>query len=188
MLAVKSVVYHAAKGRQEHGLLVMDVQCVFLYGQIRRRVYIELHRHDPRSADRSLVGILRKAMYGTRDARHIWQEEVGKAMRDLHYLVFFHRVCNVVVVIHVEDFLCSSKMEDLKWLCESMQKKYDLKHTILSRDSMNEVKYLSRFLRWTTRGIEMEGGPRCMPRSFRKNGAWSSAARLRCQRLRTLSM
>ena len=65
-------------------------------------------------------------MYGTRDAPQIWQEEVGKVMRDLgfelsilHSSVFHHRIRNVIVVIHVDDFLCSRKIEDLQWLYES---------------------------------------------------------------------
>ena len=99
--------------------MVLDVKCAFLYGQIRRRVYIELPQQDSRSADKSVVGVLRKAMYGTRDAPQIWHEEVEKAMRDLgfelsslHSSVFYHRIRNVIVVIHVDDFLCSGKIKD----------------------------------------------------------------------------
>ena len=103
-------------------------------------------------------------MYGTRDAPQIWQEEVEKAMRNLgfelsilHSSVFYHRIRNVIVVIHVDDFLCSGKIEDLQWLYESVKEKYDLKYTILSRDSKREVKYLNRTIRWTPRGVELDG-------------------------------
>ena len=140
LMAVKLILHHAGKGRPEQGIMVLDVKCAFLYGQIRRRVYIELPQQDSRSADKSVVGVLRKAMYGTRDAPQIWQEEVERAMRDLgfelsilHSSVFYHRPRNVIVVIHVDDFLCSGKIEDLQWLYESVKKKYDLKYTILSR-------------------------------------------------------
>ena len=88
-----------SKGETEQGIMVLDVKCAFLYGQIRRRVYIELHQQDSRSGDKFVVGDLRKAMYGTRDAPQILQEEVEKAMRDLgfelsilHSSVFYHRV------------------------------------------------------------------------------------------------
>ena len=155
LMAVKLILHHAAKGEPEQGIMVLDVKCAFLYGQIRRRVYIELPQQDSRSADKSVVGVLREAMYGTRDAPQIWQE-VEKAMRDLgfelsilHSSVFYHRIRNVIVVIHVDDFLCSGKIKDLQWLYESVKEKYDLKHTILSRDSKREVKYLNRTIRWT---------------------------------------
>ena len=94
-----------------------------LYGKIRWRGYIELHRQDRGSDDGFLVGILGRAMYGTRAAPQIWQEEVRKAMkhlgfesRALHSSLFYHRVRNVTVVFHVDDFLRSGTMEDLLWL------------------------------------------------------------------------
>ena len=64
----------------------------------------------------------------------------------------------MIVVIHVDDFLCAGKIEDLEWLNESVKEKYYLKYTILSRDSKREVKYLNRTIRWTPRGLELEGG------------------------------
>ena len=137
-----------------------------LYGKIRWRGYIELHRQDRGSDDGFVVGILGTAMYGTRDAPQIWQEEVRKAMkhlgfesRVLHSSLFYHRVRNVTVVFHVDDFLRSGTMEDLLRLyCyRSMEETYDLKHAIPNRDSGNEVKCFDRIVRWTPRGIELEG-------------------------------
>ena len=94
-----------------------------LFGKIRWRGYIELHRQDRGSDDGFLVGILGKAKYGTRAAPQIWQEEVRKAMkhlgfesRALHSSLFYHRVRNLTVVFDVDDFLRSGTMEDLLWL------------------------------------------------------------------------
>ena len=118
LMAVKLILHHAAKGGggAEQGIMVLDVKRAFLYGQIRRRVYIELPQQDSRSADKSVVVVLRKAMYGTPDAPQIWQEEVEKAMRDLGFeLSILHsstRIRNVIVVIHVDD---------LQWLYESVK-------------------------------------------------------------------
>ena len=57
-------------------LMVLDVKCAFLYGRTPRDIYIELPDEDPMSADKDYVGKLLKAMYGTRDAPAVWQEEV----------------------------------------------------------------------------------------------------------------
>ena len=108
LMAVKLILHYEAKGRAEQGIMVLDVKCAFLYGQIRRRVYIELLQQDSRSAHKSVVVVLRKAMFGTRDAPQIWQEEVGNAMRDLRFELS---------------------------ILQSVKEKYDLKYTILSRDS-----------------------------------------------------
>ena len=58
-------------------------------------------------------------MHGTRDAPQICQEEVRKTMKDvgfassaLHSSVFYHRLRNVIAVVHVDYFLCSGTMED----------------------------------------------------------------------------
>ena len=65
--------------------MVMDVKCAFLHGVCRRRIYIELPRQDPKHGAADLVGLLQKAMYGTRDAPQIWAKEVQKVMEGLGF-------------------------------------------------------------------------------------------------------
>ena len=77
--SVRMALSHAMK-RSNHKIMVMDVKCAFLYGEIRRNVYIELPHTDPRYGDGSVVGKLKKAMYGTRDAPQIWSQVVQEAM------------------------------------------------------------------------------------------------------------
>ena len=75
---------HAMR-KPSHKVMVMDVKCAFLYGEIRRNVYIELPHTDPRYGDKTVVGQLKKAMYGTRDAPQIWAQVVQEAMESLGY-------------------------------------------------------------------------------------------------------
>ena len=49
-------------------LMILDVKCAFLYGDMDRDIFIELPSRDPMSSSRGMVGKLMKAMYGTRDA------------------------------------------------------------------------------------------------------------------------
>ena len=130
------------------------------------------------------------------DAPQTWHKNIWKAMRDLglepstlHSSALYHRLRNVIVVIHVDDFLCSGKMDDMHWLYEAVKEMCDMKHTISRRDSEKEVKRLNRTVRWTPRGststsIGLSGGPlvdqngtgmRSMSRSYRKSGPWISA-------------
>ena len=60
-----------------------------------------------------VVEKLFKAMYGTRSAPFLWQKVVGEKMKalDFHACVavpcwYYHHVCDVFVVVHVDDFLC----------------------------------------------------------------------------------
>lgn len=52
-------------------IIILDVKMRSLYGAMRRRVYIELPRQDPKYGSGDLMGKLQKAMYGTRDAPQI---------------------------------------------------------------------------------------------------------------------
>ena len=85
LMAVKVPLVHAAKGVSRRCIMILDVKCAFFYGQMRRTVYIQLPRQDPRWADGGVVGVLRKAMYGTRDAPQIWQNEVRTTMESLGF-------------------------------------------------------------------------------------------------------
>ena len=76
-----------AKGEGGRGIMVMDVKCAFLYSVCRRRIYIELLRQDPKHGAADLVGLLQKAMYGTRDAPQIWAKEVQKVMEGVGFVI-----------------------------------------------------------------------------------------------------
>ena len=64
----------------------MDIKKAFLYAKMKRNVYIELPREDPRSEGGRVVGKLNKAMYGTRDAPIEWQKEMTNTMICLGYI------------------------------------------------------------------------------------------------------
>ena len=70
-----------------NGLMVLDVKGAFLYGSARRDIYIELPREDSMSITGKWLGKLNKAMYGTRDAPQIWQDEVESKMKSIGFVV-----------------------------------------------------------------------------------------------------
>ena len=87
---------------------------------MRRKAYIELPRPDPRSADERWVGKSERSLYGTRDGPQIWQQEVNNSLRKLGFQrsvfqpsVFTNKTRCLVVVIHVDDFLCSGQRDYL---------------------------------------------------------------------------
>ena len=70
-----SILAKRAFQEEDMGAMVLDVKGAFLHGKTKRNVYIWLPSEDPRSQE-GLMGKLNKAMYGTRDAPQVWQEEV----------------------------------------------------------------------------------------------------------------
>ena len=146
--------------------MLLDVKCAFLYGVMSRRVYIELPRQDPRYGS-GAVGLLQKAMYGTQDAPQIWQNEVRNSMEELGLRVsafqpslYYHPERGILVTVHVDDFLCSGRVEDLEWLYDGLRRKYDLKKTLFGEGHASEAKYLNRRLYSAGKVISMEGDPK----------------------------
>ena len=146
-------------------MMILDVKRAFLYGDIEDKIYIELPEEDTMKS-KGYVGLLKKAMYGTRAAPQVWQEVVRKKMVSLDFVpsikfpcVYFHKVKNLKVVTHVDDFLATGKKSDLGWLKEKLQEDFELKGTILGpgTDEAKEDKYLGRTIRWKEHGIEYEG-------------------------------
>ena len=64
------------RGTGENKLMALDFSKAFLYGLMKREVYIELPDEDSRKFHGYQVGILHKSMYGLRDAPRIWQDVV----------------------------------------------------------------------------------------------------------------
>ena len=162
----------ASRGREgvrKTKLMVLDIKKAFLYGEMRRSVYIELPPEDPRSEGGQYVGKLRRAMYGTRDAPAEWQNVVTKVMKQIGFIpsgtapcLYFHPVRDLRVIVHVDDFLCSGESHHLCWLKAALEKKFSLKTSVLGSqpEEKKEVKFLNRLIRWTPEGLEVEGDPR----------------------------
>ena len=155
----------ATYGQGERAWQVIDVKTTFLYGDIVDKVYIELPPEDERHG-KGYVGILRKAMYGTRGAPQVWQTVVKRVMKRLgfemnviHPCIFYHRKRDMMVVTHVDDFLCSGDRKDLQWLTKELKKEFVIKgERIGDRPGDVEVsQFLGRTIRRTSSGYEYEG-------------------------------
>ena len=150
--SVKVALHLAAEGGCDDKLMVMDVKCAFLYGKMKRNIYIELPTQDERYGDKNLLGKLVKAMYGTRDAPQIWrdlvQETTVRWESDcmIQPSVYFHVSKKLFVVGHVDDFLCVVPEENLMWLFEGLGAKFEMTKTIVGQGHAHEVKYLNRFI------------------------------------------
>ena len=113
--------------------------CVLLNGEIQRSVFFELPHTDPRYGDGTLVGKLKKAMYGTRDAPQIWADVVRSTLDRLGYkqslfqpAVYYNLEKDVIVVVHVDDFLCTGDGKALEELHVKLSKAFEIKQKTLS--------------------------------------------------------
>ena len=87
-------------------------------------------------------------MYGTWDAPAVWQKVVKEAMLSLGFVcsssnpsVFRHERRDILVVTHVDDFLCCAQRDDLDWLWKSLSKRYTLKSKVLGPNSVSSERF-----------------------------------------------
>ena len=70
---------------------------------------------------------------------------------------------DMIVVVHVDDFLISGGEKDLAWFSGAMHEHFDLSETVIGRElkDLHEVRYLNRILRWETDNtMSYEGDPK----------------------------
>ena len=153
---VKLAMVYAAQRHKARKLMTLDVKSAFLYGAARRKIYIELPSADPRAGGHE-VGVLHKALYGTRDAPQIWQHEVrgtltrmGFRQSCLQPSVYIHDVREILLVVHVDDFLVAASQEALEWVFAEMSLSYELKRKVVSScpHDAHDTSYLNRRIRW----------------------------------------
>ena len=115
-----------------------------------------------------MCGKLRLSMYGTRDAARNWEETCKEIMVELGFQqgrssgsVFFHPEKRIRTVIHGDDFLSSGARADLRWLKASLERKLDIKTTVMgpAEGEVREMRILNRIVRWTEDGITYEADP-----------------------------
>jgi len=155
--------WYCCMWKSEDVIIIIDVKCAFLYGKARRRLYIELPDRDPRSG-KHFVGLLDKAMYGTRDAPLIWRSTVDGIMKDMGFMssmlqpgVYCHHEKGITVMTHVDDFLVTGSLVQTTWFENELLKLFEITSTTLGKDHEKTGKYLNRVISWTEEGISIEG-------------------------------
>ena len=145
--------------------MLLDFKKAFLYADIDRELYVELPGDDERRRGGANVGLLNKAMYGTRDAPAAWSRLARSMLVDLGSTacrtaacVFVHPSKGMEIVSHVFDFLCSGPPRYLVELRKMLREKYEVDGDILGFDEgeQPEGKFLGRTIRYTTKGLEWE--------------------------------
>lgn len=69
--------FWSVAAEKDLAIILLDVKCAFLQAAMRRNVYIKLPRQDPTYGDGHLMGKLKKALRGTRDAPQFWGDCQG---------------------------------------------------------------------------------------------------------------
>ena len=116
--------------------MLMDVTGTFLYGNIRRRVYIRLPPEETQG--QPVVGRLIKALYGLRDAPLIWKAHLAQSLKGIGFTecpvmpgVFRHSERSISLGVHVDDIMAMGAEKNLLWVYEHLCKLYDMKYSLV---------------------------------------------------------
>ena len=114
-------------------LMCLDISCAFLYAECLRNLFIELPSGDPKANDPNVIGKLKKALYGTRDAPQLWQKTLTAVLLKIGFKgiqlqpgFFVHGSRELVMVTHVDDFLIGGPPEELIWLTAELKKHFEI--------------------------------------------------------------
>ena len=169
LFAARLIVSLAATWRNKlWSLMCLDISCAFLYALAVRQLFIELPSSDPRAGDPNVVGRLKKALYGTRDAPQLWQQTLTKVLVKMGFEgsrlqpgVFVHKTREIMMVTHVDDFLVGGPPEDLLWLRDELKKNFEISGVMMDEQDLNgkivdSLKFLGRTIRKKEDGYTWE--------------------------------
>lgn len=152
------------RGRKRK-IMVMDIKRAFLHAPILREVYINLPQEAQKGDGELMMGLLHRALYGTRDAPQSWQHHITGTLLGMGFqpgranpCVFSHGERELVIAVHVDDFMRLGSAADLSWFRGELGKKFEFTSSVLGHGpgEAAEVKYLNRTIRLTSQGIVYE--------------------------------
>ena len=155
---VKLVISEAASSNRKGTVLwVIDVRRVYFYAKERGRVCSRQ------------CGLLRKRLYGTRDAAQNWEcelggflEEVGLRRGQASKCLYFEELRGISASVHGDDVSVKASREDAEWLIRKFKERYEIKTKMIGEaaDLDKQLQILNRTVRWSSRGLWPEADPR----------------------------
>ena len=130
--------------------------------------YVALPVEDP--DHKTMCGLLKKHMYGTRAAADGWQQEYSGFLRSIGFrqgaacpCLFINSEKQLAVSVHGDDFTTAGPKCEIDWFENLLEKKYELKkggRLGPGPEDTKELTVLNRVIRWVDGGVEYEADPR----------------------------
>ena len=153
---VKLIISEAASSNRETVLLVIDVRRAYFYARARRRVYIELPEGDGGGPGSWQSGLLRKSLYGTRDAAQNWEcelggilEEIGLRRGQTSTCLYSEEARGISASVQGDDVTVKASREDAEWLIRKFKERYEIKTQMIGEaaDLDKQLQILNRTVR-----------------------------------------
>ena len=156
--AFNAIISVAANNKNTFSIMHIDVSRAYFHAKAQRPVLIRLPVEDRMGADAGKVGLMKKSMYGTRDAASNWERDwqghvqkwgfqLGLSSKNL----FHQKEDRVSGLTHGDDFVLTGTTEKLMEVERKMTSVYPIKAKVISYGSSKSIKTLNRRLHWGER-------------------------------------
>ena len=152
-------------------LVFLDIKKAHFWADARRRILVELPMETGVDTEK-YVGLLKKSLYGTRDAPANWEATILRVMTLLGFVqgrsnscLYFHPGRQIQVEVHGDDFTGLGSKDHLEWFATELGKHWTIEvRGYLGPPGMagtqQTTDILNRLVTWSAKGIELEADPR----------------------------
>ena len=81
--ALKAIISIAANHKETFSIMHIDVSRAYFHAKAQRPVLIRLPAEDRMGTDAGKIGLMKKSMYGTRDAASNWGARLARACQEM---------------------------------------------------------------------------------------------------------
>ena len=132
-------------------------------------LYIELPEGNGGGPGSRQCGLLRKSLYGTRNAAQNWEcelggflEEIGLCRGQASTCLYSEEALGISTSVHGDDVTVKASRVDAGWLIRKFKERYEIKSQMIGEaaDLVKQLQILNRTVRWSSRGVWIEADPR----------------------------
>ena len=153
---------------KDYKLMMIDISKAYLFAPVvHEHIYVDL---PPEIGEPGMCARLKKALYGTRDAAHAWEQEYTRSLIEFGFVaglssacIFMHQELRLELVVHGDDFTIAGPQANLKKFADFLSTKYlvKIRGTLGSGPTDDdEITLLNRVIKWGPQGISLEADPR----------------------------
>ena len=88
--ALKAIISIAANHKETFSIMHIDVSRAYFHAKAQRPVLIRLPAEDRMGTDAGKIGLMKKSMYGTRDAASNWERDWQRACQEMGISTWTH--------------------------------------------------------------------------------------------------
>ena len=146
--ALKAIIPIAASHSPEFSLIHVDGSRSYFHVKAQRPLLVTLQAEDCSGKDKGKIGLLKKSMYGTRDAASDWERDwQGHLANSGYELVrksrnlFHNKKGKTLGLTHGDDFVVTGTKERLLELKKQLESVYHIKASIIGAKTWTTVKH-----------------------------------------------